>query len=551
MGSKKKDFGGCRDIISDLPDAVICHILSFLPTKEAASTTVLAKRWKPLLRCVPSLEFDDSLCFHPPMTYEERSTNARSFMRFVDGVALQGNAKINRFHFKGEDIIDQMWVLEMIPNVLKRGVSDLDLDISSIWDSFDSMFYHLPPKIFVSETLVRLKLKFVQGVNISVEGDVSLPISKILHLDYFKIVTATGTFNKLLSGCHALEELLLYNLMWDKSLEPGPFFVNVSIPTLKRLTFRRFEEFDEAEDFNKSVSLSIFENPNLVYIEYIDSIADRYQQVSFDSLVEASLGLRLRSDLVYNQRYHETEYSMSFKEKSNVTTLLTGICNVKILCLSDNTLEVLGCCRDTIPVFNNLIELTIETKPDGIWKSLPAMLKNCPNLVTLVFEVIYIHNPFKSTLPRFSTHLDSETVSFMFQGMHHIYSDRCEDEDGCLCRHPTGFGGEVVARTCLSSSPVKVLKILNFGEICDDHEDVEVDDEDEEFVYCLREQIEHVEHFIEKMPNLEQVILHYYTSNDEDVMMKVFKKLEKLPRVASANCKIQLISDNLSSNASD
>ncbi|CAH8277845.1 unnamed protein product [Arabidopsis lyrata] len=493
MGSKKKDFGGCRDIISDLPDAVICHILSFLPTKEAASTTVLAKRWKPLLRCVPSLEFDDSLCFHPPMTYEERSTNARSFMRFVDGVALQGNAKINRFHFKGEDIIDQMWVLEMIPNVLKRGVSDLDLDISSIWDSFDSMFYHLPPKIFVSETLVRLKLKFVQGVNISVEGDVSLPISKILHLDYFKI-----------------------------SLEPGPFFVNVSIPTLKRLTFRRFEEFDEAEDFNKSVSLSIFENPNLVYIEYIDSIADRYQQVSFDSLVEASLGLRLRSDLVYNQRYHETEYSMSFKEKSNVTTLLTGICNVKILCLSDNTLEVLGCCRDTIPVFNNLIELTIETKPDGIWKSLPAMLKNCPNLVTLVFE-----------------------------GMHHIYSDRCEDEDGCLCRHPTGFGGEVVARTCLSSSPVKVLKILNFGEICDDHEDVEVDDEDEEFVYCLREQIEHVEHFIEKMPNLEQVILHYYTSNDEDVMMKVFKKLEKLPRVASANCKIQLISDNLSSNASD
>ncbi|CAE6202391.1 unnamed protein product [Arabidopsis arenosa] len=237
---------------------------------------------------------------------------------------------------------------------------------------------------------------------------------KILHLDYFKIVT--GTFNKLLSGCHALEELLLYNLMWDKSLEPGPCFVNVSIPTLKRLTFCRFEEFDEAEDFNKSVSLSIFENPNLVYIEYIDSIADRYQQqVSLDSLVEASLGLRLRSDLVYNQRYHETEYHMSFKEKSNVITLLTGICNVKILCLSDNTLE----------------------------------------------------------------------------GMHHISSDRCEDEDGCLCRYPTGFGVDVVARTCLSSSPVKVLK-------------------------------------------------------------KVFKKLEKLPRVASANCKIQLISDNLSlsSNAS-
>jgi len=80
----------------------------------------------------------------------------------------------------------------------------------------------------------------------------------------------------------------------------------------------------------------------------------------------------------------------------------------------------------------------------------------------------------------------------MFQGMHHIYSDRCEDEDGCLCRYPTNFVGGVVARPCLSSSPVKVLKILNFGEICDVHEDDEDDDdddddEDEEFVYCLRE----------------------------------------------------------------
>lgn len=190
--------------------------------------------------------------------------------------------------------------------------------------------------------------------------------------------------------------------------------------------------------------------------------------------------------------------------------------------------QVLGCCRDTIPVFNNLIHLTIETKPDVIWKPLPAILKSCPNLVTLVFEVSTIlTQSFKSTLPRFSTHLDFEIVSFMFQGLHHIYTDRCEDEDGCLCRYHTGYGMEVVARTCLSSSPVKVIEILNFGETFD-----EDDDEDEDF--------------LEKMPNLKQVIMHFISSDDEDVMMKVFKKLEELPRVASANCKIQLISDNLS-----
>ncbi|EFH46886.1 predicted protein [Arabidopsis lyrata subsp. lyrata] len=408
MKSKKKDFGGGRDIISELPDELICHILSFLPTKEAASTSVLAKRWKPLLRYVPSLDFGNSLCFPPAKTYEEKRTNARSFMRFVDGVlALQGNARINRFHFKGEDIIDEMWVLDWIQNVVKRHVSDIRLYVSSFWDGFDSSFYPLPREIFVSQTLVTLIINFEGGVNISVEGAVSLPKLKTLHLHYFKI--EMSTFNKLLSGCHALEELMLLNLVWDKSSEPEPCFAtSLSIPTLKRLEYCRYERDDEAKD---KVSLS-FDSPNVVYLEYFDCVADRYQQVSFDSLVEARLGLRLTYD----------------------------------------------------------------------------------------------------------------------QGIHHIYSYRCEDEDGCLCRYPTDFGGGS-SRSC--------LPIIKSGQGSKDIE--------------LWDQIEHVEHFIEKMPNLEQVILHYYTSNDEDLMMKVFKKLENLPRVASANCKIQLISDNLSlsSNASD
>ncbi|KAL1221926.1 putative F-box/LRR-repeat protein [Cardamine amara subsp. amara] len=521
MKSKKKKFGGCRDIISDLPDSLICHILSFLPTKEAASTSVLAKRWKPLLAFVPNLDFDDSIYLHPPMTYEQRRTNARSFMRFVDSVlALQGNARINRFHLMGKHISDELWVLEWIPNVLKRGVSDIYLNVSSFWESFESKFYPLPQEIFVSKTLVRLKIQFDDGVNIDVEGDVSLPKLKTLHLDYFKI--KTSTFNKLLCGCYALEELVLINLIWDEPSEPEPCCVTVSLPTLKRLNFCRFDRFDEG---NKNVSMS-FNNPNLVNIEYFDSIADSYLQVSFDSLVEVRLGLRLTTDQDFNQ-WFENEHYLFPKEKSNVTNLLTGLRHVKTLYLSDESLQVLGCCRDTIPVFDNLIELTVETKPDVIWKPLPAILKSCPNLVTLVFE-----------------------------GLHHIFTDRCEDEDGCLCRYRTGAEMEVVARTCLSSSAVKVLKIVNFGEISDDGDDDDDDDADDEdggIVHGLKEQIEQVKHFLEKMPNLEQVILeYYYTSNDEEVM-KVFNKLQKFRGVASANCKLQLISKNLSlsSNMSD
>ncbi|KAA3472433.1 F-box/LRR-repeat protein [Gossypium australe] len=53
------------DRISYLPKEVLCHILSFLPTKLTVRASILSKNWRYLWGSVSALDFDDTLLFNP------------------------------------------------------------------------------------------------------------------------------------------------------------------------------------------------------------------------------------------------------------------------------------------------------------------------------------------------------------------------------------------------------------------------------------------------------------------------------------------------------
>ncbi|KAL9295513.1 hypothetical protein AtEden1_Chr3g0216531 [Arabidopsis thaliana] len=123
-----------------------------------------------------------------------------------------------------------------------------------------------------------------------------------------------------------------------------------------------------------------------------------YLKANFDSLVEARLDLQMTHDQIHKAKFSADDPIQHEGLVGNATVFFIGICNVRSLYLSYNTLEPL-------PVFNNLIQLTVKTDRLVGWESLTALLKNSPNLETLVFE-----------------------------GLLHRYDMKCQSSDECLCK---------------------------------------------------------------------------------------------------------------------
>jgi hypothetical protein len=86
-GMRKKAAGAdCEDRISELPDALLHHVLSLLPVDEAVQTSVLARRWRQLWKGMPALRLVG------PRT---RFPSAEDFDRFVNRlIAARGDSPL-------------------------------------------------------------------------------------------------------------------------------------------------------------------------------------------------------------------------------------------------------------------------------------------------------------------------------------------------------------------------------------------------------------------------------------------------------------------------
>ena len=211
MDSNKLGIGS-RDAISCLPQEVLGEILSLLPTKLAASTSLLSKKWRHVFRLVHTLDFDDIDFLQPEVGKEEWPVIRESFRHFVDRtLALQRGSSINKFSltYQVTNNSDAVYMRRWIRNVVERCVLEVDLRVmpGRNWAWLDVDDVHgkclLPCHLFRSKTLVKLSL----GTNTNIGKlplDVSLPALKSLSIDSI-VFAYKDPCDVLLPGCPMLE----------------------------------------------------------------------------------------------------------------------------------------------------------------------------------------------------------------------------------------------------------------------------------------------------------------------------------------------------------
>lgn len=123
--SSEMDAAASVDRISSLPDSVIYHILSFLPTtKYAVGTSILSRRWKLLWTEVPNLLFG-----YVGVDYSQE--RMRKFEQFVNKVLLLSTVQnVLKFHlYCRNELIEPFYVNAWISTAIIRNVQVLKVEV--------------------------------------------------------------------------------------------------------------------------------------------------------------------------------------------------------------------------------------------------------------------------------------------------------------------------------------------------------------------------------------------------------------------------------------
>ncbi|XP_057456961.1 F-box/LRR-repeat protein At4g14096-like [Lotus japonicus] len=302
-------------MLSDLPDCILLHILSFVSTKSAVRTCILSTRWKDLWKRLPSL-----------ILLPSDFSTLKIFSKFVSKLLelRDGSLPLHIFDFKRHDSIEYIVHRRVVDYALSHNVQRLATAVE--YDCY------LLARIFSSQSLTSLKLSVhpgrfnFQDTLFPSSSCLNLPALTSLHLDCF---TFRGSNNGIVEPFSAFHKL--HSLIIDHCTVQGAQTFCISSTTLVDVTMiNPFGGF-------KKIELSA---PSLRRFDFTGS--SPYQRLCGSSLSSVK-ELSIHADM----SYYSSEAPLV------LLSWLEELTNMDSLTVSTDTLQVPPLVLNLIPDFVN------------------------------------------------------------------------------------------------------------------------------------------------------------------------------------------------------
>ncbi|GKV41275.1 hypothetical protein SLEP1_g48829 [Rubroshorea leprosula] len=386
------------DRISDLPDSVIHHILSFLPAEDAVKTGVLSKRWMYLWTHAPKLTFRHDLYCSP--------STLQGFLRFVDKTLFfYSSGKIEKFELDfdyieaendhrlantTESCLDSL-IHKWLRLVTRYDAEELSLnffqrDRDQYWTLY--RLYNrcsIPQFAFNSSSLTKLSTRLC---DYAPKGQVCWTSLRVLTIEYGEL--SNDAIQRILSGSPMLEHMKLHCCWGITSINIGSSSVLEYLEVsncwpISRIVISphcRMEKLvlkEQIPEIGESNSVMEILCPTLKSLEISGNWnCTEFRLFNVSSLIDVCLTFQVEvSDLDY------VDLLKHLLEKIKHVKIITlGTCCVQVLSI----LEFRGL---PCPFFNSSCEcLTLNTDLNK-WYPFPAgRLFHCfPTLQKLVIDI--------------------------------------------------------------------------------------------------------------------------------------------------------------------
>ncbi|KAF7121369.1 hypothetical protein RHSIM_Rhsim13G0171700 [Rhododendron simsii] len=276
------------DVISALPDALILHVLSFLPIEDAIKTQVLSKRWLRLWTYIPSLVF--------LRESDSSDTSVRDFVTFVDRtLVLCTCSKLKKLGFQFAYETDYASNVNLWTRFATgRGAEELQLDFYH-YNMYNNMHeddsYLLPQLLYTNSSFKTLKFSVCKVIP---KGVVCWNSLKKLSIGYAEL--SEDVIEKILAGSPVLEILELYAFYGFDRL-------HVSNASVKKLILRDVWEHEEEYPTDGYHSVLEVSAPHLHSLEISGGLCDKICRLrDISSLVDANLNFDMT---LYRDRANE------------------------------------------------------------------------------------------------------------------------------------------------------------------------------------------------------------------------------------------------------